>query len=511
MTTLALHPSPARSAVTPQEAALEILRRRRARRHLIDFAEYVDPTYRRSPHLELFASYLERVHTGEITRLMLLAPPRHGKSKLVSEIFPAWELGHDPSHQFMQASHSASLAETFSRNVRNLIGSSRYRILFPQTELSDDSATIQKWTLAGFTRPAMLTIGVGGSPVGQGTTRLNIDDPIGDASEADSALQRENLYRWYTDTIYTRLEPNAAIILMMQRWHEDDLAGRLLRDQVQADKWVVLYLPALADEKADREATNQSYFLPASAPDALGRKPGEALWPERFPSKTLQAIRAVNPRSFQAKYQQRPRPAQGAIFKRNWFRIENAAPHGLSWARYYDLAYSLKRSGHRTATIGGALDRDGVLYLRRGHAGKLESPDARRLIRELMLAEPEARHGVEKAVHGEPAVQELMRETELARISLRATDVHSDKMVRAVPVADRMEVGKVVFVRESINDDVWIADWIEEMVSFPYGEFDDRVDAVSGVLSILSGGSGWADWAKKRMEKMQQESEAQHA
>ncbi len=438
---------------------------------MIDFGEYVDAAFQRATHLQFIADHLERARRREIKRLMIFAPPRHGKSKLVSELFTAFALGNDPDEQIMECSHTQSLSDTFSRNVRNLIGDDRYLMLFPRTRLSDDSTTIQKWTLADRTRPAMTSLGVGGSPTGHGASILIIDDPIGSAEEAESHLQRDNLYQWYTDTIYPRLEPEAVIILMMQRWHEDDLAGRLLKEQSRADEWIVIDLPALADLN-----------------DAIGRAPGAALWPERFDAAELRRIQAVNARSFEAKYQQRPRPAEGAKFKRGWLKVIDAASvaKGLKWVRYFDLAWSQKQSADNTATISGALGPDGMLYLRRGRAGKLESPDARRMIKEMMLSEREVRHGIEKAVHGGPIVQDLMRDSDLMAIGFTAVDVHGDKVVRATPVADRAEMGKVCFVRESINDDGWIADWIDELCAFPYGAHDDRVDAVSGVNAMLS-------------------------
>jgi predicted phage terminase large subunit-like protein len=342
-----------------------------------------------------------------------------------------------------------------------------------------------------FTRPAMLSLGIGGSPVGQGAKFLIVDDPIGDASEAESQLQRDRLYQWYTDTIYPRLEPQAVIILMMQRWHEDDLAGRLLKEQIRGEKWTVLDLPALALEN-----------------DPLGRAPGEPLWSDRFGVDDLLRIKQVNPRSFEAKYQQRPRPAEGALFKRNWLRIVDAAPADLKWVRYYDLAYSQRQQADNTATIAGALGSDGTLYLRRGRAGKLESPDQRKLIKAIMLDERETRHGIEKAIHGGPLVQDLMRDPELMGVSFAAVDVSLNiadrKYVLARPVADRAETGKVAFVRESVNDDGWINDWIDELCAFPYGEHDDRVDAVSGVNAMASqsnAAENYLDFMRARVNK----------
>lgn len=462
--------------------AQEAIKQTRAVRWLIDFATYAEPSYIVAPHLKLTASYLERVFHREIRRLMIFEPPRHGKSKLASELFPAWALGRRPDEQFMICSHTQSLSDTFSRNVRNLIALDSYAAIFPRAKLSRDNATVQKWTLAGYKRPSMMSLGVGGSPTGQGAKTLIIDDPIGSAEEAESALQRDNVYRWYTETIYPRLEPNAAIVLMMQRWHDDDLAGRLLRDaQAGGETWTVLNLPAIAEGE-----------------DALGRQAGEALWPERYDVAALERIRSVSPRSFDAKYQQRPRPAEGAAFKIQWLRdatIRAAQlPAGLRWFRYYDLAYSTKQTADNTATIAGALGADGVLYLRRGVAGRMESPEIRALITRIARDERDTVHGVEAAMHGVPVVQELARDPALAGIAIRGVRVTNDKMTRAAPAVIRAEAGKLKFVIENDADHRWIREWVDEMCAFPYGAHDDRVDAVSGVLQMI-GSAGGGDLA----------------
>ena len=475
-----------------------------ARRHLIDFAQYVDAGFDPARHVRIIAEYLEAVQCRQIKRLMVFAPPRHGKSKLVSEMFPAWALGKDPGEQFMLTSHTQGLPDTFSKNVRNLINTDVYQGLFPDTRLSSDNATIQKWTLDGYTRPSMMTVGVGGSPTGQGARILVIDDPIGDYRDAESALQRENTYQWYGSTIYPRLEPDAAIILMMQRWHEDDLAGRLLRDMATADKWTVISMPALAESQEDRDQINALYGQPAGLPDPLKRELGVALWPKRYSIRALKAIQSVSPRSFDAKYQQRPRKATGSFFKDAWLPVVDAAPAGLRWVRYYDLAYSIKQTADNTATISAAMAPDGSIYLRKGRAGKMEAPDVSKLIKETMLAEPKVAHGIESAVQGGAAVQEVMRDPELANIGCRAIHVDTDKLVRATPVADRAEAGKVFFVRETYEDDVWIAEWKAELMEFPYGAHDDRVDAVSGCFAMLTGGSGWEDYAREQLERQQE-------
>ncbi len=492
-------PAPARPALAPDlaRAVLEVRQKRRqksarqelGRRHLIDFAQYVDPTFITAPHLEYIAGKLERLQRREIKRLMIFAPPRHGKSKLVSELFPAWALGRDRAEQFMICSNAATLCDTFSRNVRNMIQSAPYRELFPATVLSDDSAAIQMWTLEGFTRPAMISASVGSIPVGQGAKILDIDDPIGSMQEGESAKARESVYQWYTGTIRPRLEPDAAIILNMQRWHDDDLAGRLIADMARAEQWEVLFLPAFAEDN-----------------DALGRPPGAPLWPARWPEHELRAIESVSARSFAAKYQQRPRPAEGSLFKKVWLtqRID-AAPPGLRWLRYYDLAYSTKQTADNSASIACAIDALGNVYFRRGWASKMESPDVRRKIKETMMSERDTGHGVELAVQGGSVIQDLQRDKDLIGFSFRGVKVDTDKMVRAVPLADRAEAGQVFFVRESVSDDAWITDWVDELAAFPYGVHDDRVDAASGSFLMHATGSGWAAYAQQQLDKHEQQ------
>jgi len=454
----------------------EVAARELARRNLIDFACYIDPTFRPAKHLRYIATQLERVQRREVTRLVLCIPPRHGKSKLCTELFPAWAFGLDADEQVMLCTHTADLARGFSRNVRNLINSDKYQALFPDTRLSDDNTTIGRWTLAGKTRPSFMAVGVGGAPTGHGARLLLVDDPIKSDTDANSTKAREKLHRWYKSTIRPRLEPNAAILVIMQRWHSDDLVGRLLRDQDSADQWEVIELPALAEDD-----------------DPLGREPGQALWPARYPRKELLGIKAVDSRSFSAKYQQDPKPAEGVRFKRDWLEpnvIEaERVPMGLRWVRYWDLAHSTKASGHLTATGAGAMDAAGNIYIRRGYADKLEWPDVKPLIKERCQVERETRHGIEAKVHGGPAVQELLRDRDLVGIAIQPVNVAADKLVRAAPVETRAKEGKLFFVIEGKHDRRWVRDWIDEMCEFPFGTYDDRVDVVSGIFQMLSGGA----------------------
>jgi hypothetical protein len=227
---------------------------------------------------------------------MILMPPRHGKSQLVSRHFPAWYIGRNPTKQIISASYASDLASGFGRDVRNLVASQEFAAIFPGVRLADDSAAKNLWhtTQGGI----YVAAGVGTGITGKGADILNIDDPVKDRAEAESQTIRDGILAWYTSTSYTRLMPGAAVILTMTRWHEDDLGGTLLQ-MAGGDKWDVLSLPALA----------------SANDDPLGRAANEALWPAWYDETALAKIRAnIGERDFGALYQQDPRPAGTSFF-----------------------------------------------------------------------------------------------------------------------------------------------------------------------------------------------------
>jgi hypothetical protein len=231
--------------MTPGRAA-ELLRRDDARRDLIAFTECTFPRYRPARHHRMIAAQLERVLAGEVDRLMLLVPPRHGKSELSSRRFPAYYLGHHPDRQFLSISATADLAADFGRDVRNLIASPEYAALF-NTALAPDSHAKGKWhTSAG---GIYYSVGIGGGVLGRGAHVELIDDPFASMEDALSEATRKNVWDWYTGTAYNRLMPGGAIILINHRMHEDDLAGRLLAQQAAGgDRWEVVELPAISED-----------------------------------------------------------------------------------------------------------------------------------------------------------------------------------------------------------------------------------------------------------------------
>lgn len=297
---------------------------------------------------------------------------------------------------------------------------------------------------------------------------LIVDDPVKNAEEAASETYRERAWEWWLSTAYTRLEPGGGAILVQTRWHEDDLAGRLIaQSDAGVEHWEVLRLPAIAEED-----------------DPIGRAEGEALWPQRYDLAALEQIRAsVGPYVWSALYQQRPQPREGNLIKRGWFHIEDAAPEGLRWVRCWDLAASEKTTADYTAGVRAARDAEGRLWLADMVRGRWAWPDARRIILQTMALEPGVPVGVEATGFQLAAFQDLMRQPEAFNRSVRPLHVDRDKVSRAQPWIARAQAGLVTLVRGA-----WVPEFLAEATSFPTGRHDDMVDAVSAAVAMLGAG-----------------------
>lgn len=419
-----------------------------ARDSLVAYAIGMSPAYRTPPHIELLASKLEAVNRGEIKRLMVAMPPRHGKSNLCSELFPSWYLGHNPQNQVMFTTYGQDLADGFGRKVRNALADERHVRSFPGSELAQDSRSAQRFnTTAG---GVYYAVGAGGAVTGRGANLLLIDDPLKSREEADSKLIRDKLWDWYASTAYTRLMPGGAVVLVQTRWHEDDLAGRLLNGH---EKWEVLELPALAEPG-----------------DALGRGVGEALWPDQYNAEALQTIRStIGEREFVALYQQHPSALEGAMFKRQWLHRANPPKAGLQVAMGVDLALSTKTSADYTAIAVMGKDEFGKLYVLDAIRERVDFPGALQLIRQVADKWSPKAIAIEQVAFQAVVVQELLRQTTLP---IKGVRPDKDKVTRAQPLALRYEQG-LVFHTD-------LPSWFEdELLSFPQGAHDDGVDALA--------------------------------
>ena len=285
----------------------------------------------------IICEQFDRVENGEIDRLMLLLPPRHGKSEIASRRYPAYTLGRDPTHHVISASATHELAEDFGRDVRNCVQSAEFKLLFPHVTLAEDSKAKGKWSTQH--GGSYYATGIGGTLFGRGATRAIIDDPFASWEDAQSELSRARVWEWYTGTLYNRVHPKAAIVLIQHRMHEADLAGRLI-EQMKAgkDKWEIILLPAIDEE-------------------------GEALWPERYDVGALDRIRLnTQPLQWSALYQQEPLPDEGIFFRRNWFELFN--PRDLPPCHFYmsgDFAVTEGAGDYTEIATHGYLG--GILYL----------------------------------------------------------------------------------------------------------------------------------------------------
>ena len=424
----------------------QLLARLDSKTNLVQFTEYTNPDYQTAQHHRLICDKLEAVERGEIDRLMIFMPPRHGKSELASRRFPAWYLGKNPGKQIIAASYNSDLASDFGREVRNIVDSPLYQNVF-ETTLAPDSKAANRWhTHMG---GSYISAGVNTAVTGRGAHVALIDDPLKDRAEADSELIRDNVWKWYTSTLYTRLMPGGAIVLIQTRWHDDDLAGRLLNVE-GGDRWEVMELPALTD--------------------------GSALWPEWYPAPALNRIRAaIGERDWSALYQQKPQPDEGTFFKRDWFQFYDKLPENL---RYYGASdYAVTEDGGDYTEHGiFGVDTDEDIYIADWWSGQTAADKWIEAKCDLIEAWQPLLWGGEAGVIRksiEPFMVKRMRER---RAYCRIEWVPSvrDKPTRARSFQARASMGKVRIPNTEAGHRL-----LDQLLRFPAGKHDDAVDVCS--------------------------------
>ena len=394
-------------------------------------------------------------------RLMVLMPPGSAKSTYASLLLPAWWLMRFPTHSIIAASHTQDLATHFGRGVRRLVRDHGTRLGYGLA--ADDKAAHRFRTDAG---GEYFATGLGGGITGRRADLVLIDDPIKSHAEADSAAQRDAVWDWYRSELITRLKPRGRIVLIMTRWHVDDLGGRLLAGD---DGWTVLRLPALAEDG-----------------DPLGRQPGEALWPAwESREALLRKQAAVGPRVWQALYQQAPVTHVGAIFRVGRIDMVDAAPAGLTTVRAWDLAATAAGEGRDPDwTVGLKLGRDGM--------GRLFVLDVLRLRggpHDVAQAIVATAHRDGRAVPvglpqdpGQAGKQQISWLTGLlAGHRVVASPETGSKLLRAGPVAAQAEAGNLALLRAGWNEIL-----LEELRDFPQGRKDDQVDALARAFALLA-------------------------
>lgn len=459
--------------------SLAAIKEEQSRRRLHKFTGHTYPDYQANWHHLKLCQYLERWAFGDIDRLMVFMPPRNGKSELVSRRLPAYIFGHDPDASIIATSYGADLAMRMNRDVQRIIDSPEYHQLFPETTLN--GSNVRTVATGNYLRNADIfeivghkgvykSSGVGGAITGMGMKYGIIDDPYKNRQDANSPAIRAKVWDWYISTFYTRLEKGGKILITLTRWHEDDLAGMLLKKAAAdpaADQWTVLTFPAIAEGELHPEDP---------------REEGEALWPWKYPKKELEKIKAtVGSYEWNALFQQRPRPPEGQIFKRAyWKYYKQAPPRFNELIQSWDCTFKdLETSDYVVGQVWGRAGAE--FYLLDQTRGKMNLKATMQAIRNMTAKWPKAYAKlIEDKANGTAVIELLKKEIS----GLIPINPQGGKEVRAAAVEPLLEAGNVYIPDPSIAP--WINDYVEEAAAFPNGSNDDQVDCTTQALVRLN-------------------------
>lgn len=419
-------------------------------------------------HIDAIAYQLSRIHAGEKRRLIVNIPPRHLKSLTVTIAYTAWVLGHDPTKEIICVSHSKDLAREHANSFLQIVGSAWYQRLFPRLQVSRHGRRVSdlKTTSGG----GRLATSIESSILGRGADLIVIDDPIQPLA-ALSAAERVKVKTFYDQTLYTRLNDKCtgAIILVMQRLHEDDLVAHV----EGIDDWEKLEIPAVAQHP-------ETYAL-STSPDVQYRRPaGELLHPVREDQATLDQIRrTMGSRGFQAQYQQQPVPLDGNIIRRCWIRYYDEEPEEFdrivaSW----DTASTIgDGSDYSVGTLWGLAG--GNYYLLEVVRGQFEFTRLRREVLDMHVRNPGAVTLIEETDTGRALAQDLRSTGDLRPI---LDPPKFDKAARIEAQSARFEAGEVLLPRGA----PWLETYLTELLAFPSGSHDDQIDSTSQALRYLT-------------------------
>ena len=449
-----------------------------SKRYYSDYVEYVHHgKYRHFRHTRLICNELQRIADGEQRYIMIEMPPRHGKSMTVTETYPSFYIGKNPDKRVIVASYSDSLARSFGRKNRDKINEFAPDLF--GVELSKANKANNDWSIEGHSG-GMVATGIGGSITGKGADLLIIDDPFKNAEEANSQTIRDKVWDEWESTLSTRLHDGASVIVIMTRWHEDDIIGRLLKYSPR--NWSRLRLPAIAEDEDD----------------LLNREIGEALCPELgFDEKWAEEKKTeVGSRTWASLYQQRPSPAGGGIFKRHWWKFyvpdtQTRAKLGLGddveilpkildkVCQSWDCTFKDSKKSDFVAGHVWARKKADFFLLDREH-DRLNFPNTIKAIRQMSEKWPDAKAKyIEDKANGSAVIQTLQHELS----GIIAVEPDGGKEARANAVSPLVEAGNVYLPHPAWRP--WTNDIIEEATAFPNGAHDDDVDAMTQALNQL--------------------------
>ena len=437
------------------------------------FVKHVWPGFVEGYHHRIMANAFERIMRGELKRVIINMAPRHTKSEFGSHLFPAWMMGHFPDRYIIQASNTADLAVDFGRKVRDTISDSRFQEVFPNVAIHPDAAAAGKWKTTA--KGEYFALGTGGTMTGRGGDLIIIDDPHSEQEAKQAETKPEiydAVYEWYTSGPRQRVQPGAAIIIIMTRWSKRDLTGRVLKAAMERDtveEWELIELPAI---------------LPS----------GKPIWPEYWPEEEILAIKEELPiPKWMAQYQQQPTAEEGALVKREWWQMwpHKEPPEVEFIIQSWDTAFEKsQRADYSACTTWGVFFREHEdtgrmlpnLILLDAFRDRLEFPALKREAMKLYESwKPEALI-VEKRASGAPLIYELRAMG--VPVSEFTPSRGNDKIARVNAVSD-LFFSKVIWAPEAR----WAKEVIEEFAEFPAGEYDDYVDSsTQAILRYRQGG-----------------------
>lgn len=442
-----------------------------AKNHLIDFCIATNPNYEPNWHHERIAEELE--HIAEVGDrdykvLLVFVPPRHGKSELCSINFPAWYLGRNPDKEIITVSYSAELAQDFGSKTRGIVSGEVYPHIFNITLKEDEQAKAKWKTNKG---GSYTSVGVGGALTGRGANVLLFDDPIKNREEAESEVVREKVYQFFTSTAFTRLEPKGVVVVILTRWHIDDLAGRILRNKELAKRCRIIHFPAIATKDGKRRIV------------------GDPLWPERFDVKALAEIKnTIGPYDWSSLYQGSPILTERQEFKIEWLRRRTETEVQLmNTSRFLtiDTAISKKSSADYTGFCDNRVNKENFWHLKawRMRLGPEELVEALFSLYTKAISEgkPYDKIGIEKTIYLDalkPYLDEKQRQRDVFLPIVELKHNQTQKEVRIRGLIPRYATASVFHIEGECNA------LEEEMWSFPQGLHDDVLDATAYQLQI---------------------------
>jgi predicted phage terminase large subunit-like protein len=446
----------------------------------VAYVTRVKPRYVWYPHALALAAVLQRVADGELSRVMVFEPPRHGKSEEVSRLFSAYFLYRYPERFAAICSYAAELAYTLSRSARE-----NFKEIGGHTK--SDADAVKHWeTLEG---GGLWAAGVGGPATGKGWHLGIIDDPVKNHEEAASeTIQRRNI-DWYDSTFYTREEPDGALILIQTRWHDDDLAGKLLarESEDEPENWHIVNFPAL--KEPNPKPGDEPQFPANCTIEPDRRKAGEPLCPARYPLAKLRKIaRRIGEYFWSALYQQRPTPLGGLMFKREDWQMVAAAPVGTRWVRYWDKAGTEDGGAYSAGVLMG--EYAGTYYVADVVRGQWSSKQRDDVIDQTARLDSltygrfgvEIRHEQEPGSGGKQSAEITNRR--LAGYAVQSETVTGDKVTRARPLSSQVASRNVYIV--ATPGAAWVRPFLDEADSFPNGKYKDQIDAAAGGFNHLA-------------------------